>query len=110
MRRRAFILLGVGAWAAWLGAPSEARERSLSLTSVERAAIWRSLGNDAMKAQEPAGLQVGDVIPGTMQVLRFDRRLRRRAPALRRYSYTLVHGQVLIVDPRSNKIVFVVAQ
>jgi hypothetical protein len=110
MKRRAFLLLGIGAWAAWLAGASAARERSISLTSAQRAAIWRSLGKDAMRAQEPAGLQVGDVVPGTMRLLRFDRRVRGRVPAIRRYSYSLVHGQVLIVDPHSNKIVFIVAQ
>jgi len=93
-----------------LVAASAAEERGFSLTFAQRSAIWQSLGKDAMRAQVPAGLNVGDVVPNTMQLLRFDRRVRRKAPALRRYSYALLHGQVLIVDPRSNKIVFIVAQ
>lgn len=114
MRRRAFMTLLVGAGAAWLGAayaqpPARAAaRRSLSLTSAQRAEIWHHLSKEAMAALEPAGLKVGEAVPQTMHLLTFARRLRRKIPETKPYLYTLVHGQVLIIDPASKKVVSIV--
>jgi hypothetical protein len=116
MRRRAFMTLLAGVGAAWLGAPyaqapaRAAGRRPLSLTSAQRAEIWRHLGKEAMRALEPAGLKVGEAVPQTMHLLPFARRLRRKIPEINRYFYTLLHGQVLIVDPASKKIVSIVEE
>ncbi len=85
-------------------------QTAADLTSADRAAIWRSLGKRATRASEPAGLHVGEAIPDTMHVLGFARGLRKQVPAIRRYSYALQHGQVLIVDRRAKKIVSIVSE
>ena len=41
-------------------------QSGLHLTSPDRAAIWRSLGKDAMSTSVPAGLHVGEAVPDTM--------------------------------------------
>jgi len=116
MRRREFLQLFTGAIVAWpLAAHAEGpakgvRRHQLSLSSAHRAAIWRSLGKDAMKTQIPAGLNVGEAVPATMHLLPFDRRLRKTIPSIRRYSYALLQGQVLIIDPGTKKIVAIVGQ
>ncbi len=85
-----------------------ADERPLSLTSVQLAEIWRSLGKEAMKALEPAGLKVGEVVPQTMHLLPFSHHLRKKIPAIKPYLYALLHGQVLVIDPVSKKIISIV--
>ena len=85
-------------------------EPAQTLSSSDRAEIWRNLGREAKSTSVPAGLHVGEAVPNTMRVLPFAKRLRKRVPAIRSYAYTLLQGQVLIVDPRTNRVVMIVAK
>ena len=85
-------------------------QADVDLSSSGRAAIWRSLGKDAMDTQVAAGLQVGQTVPDPMRVLPFSKHLRKKVPAIKSYSYALVNGQVLIVDARNRKIVAIVSK
>jgi len=116
MTRRQLMLLLCGA-AATLPVAVSAQEpatkpkrHTLSLSSSERADIWGSLQKKAMDAEIPPGLKVGDTVPETMNLLAFSHRLRRKVHSVRSYRYVLVHGQVLIVSPRTKKIVAVVGE
>jgi hypothetical protein len=55
-------------------------------------------------------LSVGEAAPDTMHVLPFARAVRKRIPAIRPYRYALVHGQVLIIDPGTSKIVAIIGE
>jgi hypothetical protein len=113
MRRREFIVGLIGAMTAW---PSIARAQSsggekkqpLPLSGAQQSEIWRALGTQARKTQEPAGLNVGEAVPDTMNVLRFSRRLRQKIQTIGPYRYALLHGQVLIVDPKTKQIISII--
>jgi hypothetical protein len=117
MRRGEFIALLGGAVLAkpftafaQEAAGANGRRHTLTLTSTQRARIWRDLGKEATRASEPAGLNVGEVVPDTMHVLSFARALRKKIPAIRPYQYTLLHGQVLMIDSGTRKIVAIVSE
>jgi hypothetical protein len=82
----------------------------VALTLEERAEIWRALGQYATKTSIPAGLRVGEMVPSTAHVLSFSDGLRKKVPMILRLSYTLLHDQVLVVDPQSKVIVSIVAR
>jgi hypothetical protein len=113
--RRGKLIIALIAAAAWpsiaLAQPAGGGgKHDLSLTRAQQSAIWHVLGKEAAKAQEPAGLNVGETLPDTMNVLPFDRRLRGKIRSIGYYRYALMHGQVLIVDPESKRIIAIVGK
>lgn len=121
MRRRRFIALlcWVAAPALWppsLFAQADDQHhhgqhrRTPSLSAAQREAIWHDLSVQAGKAEVPSGLNVGEVVPDTMNLLRFARHLRKTVPAIRGYRYTLLKDEVLLVDPDSRKIVAIIGK
>jgi hypothetical protein len=111
--RRSKLLIGLIAATAWLltalTQPSGAEEKhNLALTQAQQSEIWRALGTSARRTQEPAGLNVGEAVPATMNVLPFSRHLRQKIRAIGSYRYTLLHSQVLIVDPATKQIVSII--
>jgi hypothetical protein len=115
MRRREFIISLIGALTVWPFSAHAQRagageRRALSLTAAQRSEIWRALRRRAGKTQEPAGLNVGEIVPATFNLQLFGHRLRGRIPAIRLYRYALLHDQVLIVDPGTKEIVAIVGQ
>jgi hypothetical protein len=91
-------------------AASKDKSSTLSLTPGQQADIWHRLGKQAEKTSVPAGLHVGEVVPDTMNLRSFARDIRKKIPAISSYHYVLLHNQILIISPRSKKIVFVVAE
>jgi len=96
--------------AALLGSSAIYAQTGIDLTSSDRTEIWRVLGRDAMRTQIPAGLHVGERVPDTMRLLSFSRHLRKNVPAVARYAYALLYGEVLIVDRRARRIVSTIYQ
>lgn len=113
MKRGTFAVSLIAAATLWpllslAQSPGTGEKREVSLTHAQRSEIWRALGERAGKTQEPAGLQVGEAVPAPMNVLSFKHSLRQKIRAIRHYRYTLLHDQVLIVDPATKKIIAVV--
>jgi hypothetical protein len=100
----------IALYAALLWSTTAYAQSPLDLSASARSTIWRSLGKDAMDTSIPNTLQVGEIVPVDMRLLSFDRHVRKRVPAIGAYSYSLLHGQVLIVDPGTKKIVAIISK
>jgi Protein of unknown function (DUF1236) len=97
-------------------APSVAKDETKSgapaaLSAEQHAKVWSTLRGE--KAERLTNVEfsttVGGVIPGTVHLYRLPVSIVEYAPQYRGYEYILVGDQILIVDPRTLRIVAVIA-
>lgn len=97
-------------------APSLAKDETKSgapaaLSAEQHAKIWSTLRGE--KAERLTNVEfsttVGGVIPRTVHLYRLPVSIVEYAPQYRGYEYILVGDQILIVDPRTLRIVAVIA-
>jgi hypothetical protein len=97
-------------------APSVAKDETKSgapaaLSGEQHAKIWTTLRGE--KAERLSNVQfsttVGGVIPGTVHLYRLPVSIVEYIPQYRDYEYILVGDEILIVDPRTLRIVAVIA-
>jgi hypothetical protein len=97
-------------------APSVAKDEAKSgapaaLSAEQHAKIWSTLRGE--KAERLTNVEfpttVGGVIPATVHLYRLPVSIVEYAPQYRGYEYILVGDEILIVDPRTLRIVAVIA-
>ena len=97
-------------------APSVAKDETKSgapaaLSAEQHAKIWSTLRGE--KAERLTNVEfsttVGGVIPGTVHLYRLPVSIVEYVPQYRDYEYILVGDEILIVDPRTLRIVAVIA-
>jgi hypothetical protein len=97
-------------------APSVAKDETKSgapaaLSAEQHAKIWSTLRGE--KAERLTKVQfsttVGGIIPATVHLYRLPVSIVEYAPQYRGYEYILVGDEILIVDPRTLRIVAVIA-
>ena len=97
-------------------APSVAKDETKSgapaaLSAEQHAKIWSTLRGE--KAERLTNVQfsttVGGVIPATVHLYRLPVSIVEYVPQYRDYEYILVGDEILIVDPRTLRIVAVIA-
>jgi Protein of unknown function (DUF1236) len=82
-----------------------------ALSSEQHAKIWQTLRREKMArfTGERFSMTVGEVVPQTVHLNRLPVRVIAYAPQYRGYEYIQVGEEILIVDPRTHRIVAVVA-
>ena len=56
-----------------------------------------------------AELRVGQVVPDTASLHALPNGLSNQVPEINAYKYTMLHNQVLIVDPSTKRIIAIIA-
>jgi hypothetical protein len=81
-------------------------QNEVSLNDQQKQAIWQTLSK-ARAENTPADFQasVGAQVPKGMRLHHFSRAMTREVPAMHRYRYAKVPNQVIIVDPRTRKVI-----
>lgn len=97
-------------------APSTARDETKSgppaaLSSEQHAKIRDTLRIEKSErlAKVPFSTKVGEAVPGTVHLYALPVSIMEYAPQYRGYEYILVGDEILIVDPRTMRIVAVIA-
>lgn len=87
-------------------AASAAGEEQISLNDQQRQTIWQTLSK-ARAETAPSDFQasVGADVPRSMRLHSFSRALTDQVPAMRGYEYAKLQNRVLIVNPRTRKII-----
>ena len=97
-------------------APSVARDETKSgapaaLSAEQHAKIWTTLRGEKSErlTNVPFSTTVGEIVPGTVHLYSLPVSILEYAPQYRDYEYILVGDEILIVDPRTLRIVAVIA-
>ena len=78
----------------------------VTLTDQQKQTIWKRLsraGNERMPSNFEAS--VGSDVPRSVRLHSFARTVTRTVPEIRGYDYAKLQNQVIIVDPKTRKIV-----
>jgi len=97
-------------------APSVAKDETKSgapaaLSAEQHAKIWTTLRGEKTErlSNVPFSSTVGEIVPGTVHLYSLPASILEYAPQYRDYEYILVGDEILIVDPRTLRIVAVIA-
>ena len=86
---------------------------TVSLSDSERSIVQQDISQYATKAKASPGFtaEVGAVVPNELATYPVPVSTANKVPALRLYEYAMLdNNQLLIIDPRSNKVVDVIAR
>lgn len=97
-------------------APTVARDQAKSdapaaLSAEQHAKIWTTLRGEKTErlTNVPFSTTVGGIVPGTIHLYSLPVSILEYAPQYRDYEYILVGDEILIIDPRTLRIVAVIA-
>jgi len=114
----AAVLLGgtLTASAAGMQSPSEKMwppaKDTVSLTADQQKTAWNDLSGQAEKQTAPPSFfrAVGNVVSSSVKLQPITTKAAGDVPALRPYSFAMMEGQLLIVNPSDKKIAAVITR
>ncbi len=107
------LLVTAGAAAAAPGGSTmKAAKDALSLTPAQRHEIYRDVRSQKLSEAAPRGFtaKVGETVPNSVTLHPLPASVVKQAPVVKSDDYAVLRRQVLIVDPKSNKIADVIAE
>jgi hypothetical protein len=81
-----------------------ALSEGLNLSAQQRQIIRKYARGRPVKPVE-VELEIGELLPEDMPLFRFHDKVVRHLPVLQDYRYFAIEGEIVLVDPRSNRIV-----
>ena len=83
---------------------------AITLTKVQSKAAWKDLHSKAITVtpRPKFAANVGVTVPSTVPLMGMSSKAAHTVPKLKSYDYTMARGKLLIVNPKSRKIVDVV--
>jgi hypothetical protein len=110
----AIVLLGAAGFAAaQTGGPPNS-PGPLALTERQRAEIYQTVAKEKDKVRTPPPVNmrvsIGAELPASMELYVLPDDVGAAVPATKVYRYTVVHNQVVIVDPTTMKVVDLISQ
>ena len=84
---------------------------ALMLTNAQRKTAWKDLHSAAITETPSAkfATRVGVKVPGSVPMMSMSSKAAHAVPALKPYDFTVAKGKLLIVKPKSRKIVAVIS-
>lgn len=93
-------------------APNQANtdQGQVALSDQQKQAIWQRLSRArSEKAPTNFAASVGSDVPRTVRLHSFARSVVSKVPQMRRYDYAKLQNEVVIVDPKTRKVVDMVS-
>ena len=102
------LLAGVGLASAQSGM----METSIQLTPAQKSAIYNTVSKENVSAAPALNLRlaVGSELPASIELHPLPADALAEIPAIKPYRYTVVQKQVVLVEPRSRKVVEIIRQ
>jgi hypothetical protein len=90
------------------GAGSALAQGTIEITPEQETSVYTIITKEKVRKAPPADVtvSVGAVLPETVEVYEVPTTV--EVPAVRKYRYTVVKDQVVLVDPTSRKVVKVI--
>ena len=81
--------------------------------SAHRGEIWKPVSRNQQATNAPPGFSAqgrGATVPASMQLRSLPNSVSSEVPQVQSYNYAMVHSQLLIVDPATNRIVSIITE
>lgn len=101
-------LMGAVAGAAWLFAAGSAPAQVLEITPEQETTVYTTVTRERVRTPPPAGFRVGIGVEVPTAVELYEVPATVDVVPVRRYRYTVVDDQVVLVDPGTRKVVRVI--
>ncbi|HEY2526581.1 MAG TPA: DUF1236 domain-containing protein [Xanthobacteraceae bacterium] len=84
----------------------QSAQGDINLTDQQKQTIWQTLSR-ARSEKAPSSFKatVGSDVPRTVRLHVFTRALTNKVPATRGYEYAKLQNQVVVVDPKTRRII-----
>lgn len=90
--------------------PSASATSVIALTKAQQKTAWKDLNGHAitMTPGVKFAAKLGTKIPSSVPIMQMSSKAAHAVPKLKSYDYTMAKGKLLIVNPKSRKVVAVI--